>query len=211
MRNIPMFTTELGTASLVLEEIPYKKIAYIRLQDSVDAVAFLNECAQFCCAAGAEAVYATGSGADAFPHYTTILHMSRDTRDLPITEAALFPLQQETLEQWISIYNNRMFNVPNAATMTRAKACDILKEGSGYFIHRDTTLLGVGVSGGRRIDTVVSVQPGAGRDVLLALCNALSESTVCVEVASINTRAIKLYESLGFIQNRVVDEWYKII
>lgn len=211
MRNIPMFTTQLGTASLVLEEIPYKKVAYIRLHDSVDAVTFLNECAQFCCAVGAEVVYAAGGDADVFPHYTTILHMCRDTQGLPKSDADLCSIQHKTLEQWISIYNNRMFGVPNAATMTQARASEILNKGSGYFIRRDKTLLGIGVSCGGRIDAVASVYPGAGRDVLLALCSALSESTVCVEVASSNTRAVKLYESLGFTQKFVIDEWYKII
>ena len=35
MRNIPVFTTEFGVASLILKEIPYKGTAYVRLQSSL--------------------------------------------------------------------------------------------------------------------------------------------------------------------------------
>jgi hypothetical protein len=35
MRDIPMFTTEYGVASLVLKEIPYQAAAYITIQDSL--------------------------------------------------------------------------------------------------------------------------------------------------------------------------------
>ena len=33
MRDFPIFSTETGVSSLTLKEIPYKKQAYIRIQD----------------------------------------------------------------------------------------------------------------------------------------------------------------------------------
>ena len=48
MRNIPVFTTENGVGSLVLQEIPYTGNAYVRIHDSVMPEAFLRECVDFC-------------------------------------------------------------------------------------------------------------------------------------------------------------------
>ena len=33
MKNIPIFTTDWGVATLLLKEIPYKEIAYVKIQD----------------------------------------------------------------------------------------------------------------------------------------------------------------------------------
>ena len=44
MRNIPVFTTEFGVASLILKEIPYTGIAYVRLQSSLFPEKLLEEC-----------------------------------------------------------------------------------------------------------------------------------------------------------------------
>ena len=33
MKDIPVFTTDFGVASLILKEIPYRGEAYIRIQD----------------------------------------------------------------------------------------------------------------------------------------------------------------------------------
>ena len=60
MRDFPVFTTENGVGSLVLKEIPYRKVAYITIQDSLFPEAFLSECVDFCRAVGAERIYACG-------------------------------------------------------------------------------------------------------------------------------------------------------
>ena len=71
-------------------------------------------------------------------------------------------------------------------------------------------LLGIGIAAGERIDAVAACVPGAGRDVVLALAHAISGETVCLEVASTNTRAVRLYGCLGFIAAKEVICWYKI-
>ena len=58
MRNIPVFTTEFGVASLILKEIPYTQTAYIKILSSLAPVELLEECRSFCRAAGAEKIYA---------------------------------------------------------------------------------------------------------------------------------------------------------
>ena len=43
MKDIPVFTTENGAASLILREIPYRKRAHIRLQATREPEALLEE------------------------------------------------------------------------------------------------------------------------------------------------------------------------
>ena len=47
MRDIPVFTTPYGSASLILREIPYKEDAYIRVLGTDDVDSLLRECAEF--------------------------------------------------------------------------------------------------------------------------------------------------------------------
>ena len=72
-------------------------------------------------------------------------------------------------------------------------------------------LLGIGMASDERIDCIASVMHGKGRDIVCALVHALMCDRVILEVASTNSRAIKLYESLGFIKTSEVSRWYKII
>lgn len=212
MRDIPIFTTPAGVASLTLKEIPYKGAAYVRLQKSSEPELLLKDCVDFCRAAGAEHIYATGHEIlKNYPIHTAIWRLSCLKDSLPQTDAAIFPVQDKTLEKWRQIYNERMENVPNAATVTVFDGKEILEKGDGYFIHRGESLLGIGKASGDTIDAVVSVIPGSGEDVLLALCSALPGDRVTVEVASANIRALKLYNRLGFIQTEEIATWYKII
>ena len=210
MKDIPLFTTQNGVGSLALEEIPYKGCAYIRVQSSADPKVFLNECADFCKAAGATHCYATGVGADQFPYYTSVIQMKRMLEGLPESDAAVFPVQENTIEKWCEIYNERMRDVPNAATMTMSKAKALVEKGSCYFVHRQGALLGIGCVNCDRIDAIATVHKGSGKDVLIALCRALTGDTVTVEAATTSQRAIKLYEGLGFINSKHLFDWYQI-
>ena len=212
MRDIPLFTTENGMASLTLSEIPYKKTAYIRLQASQDPEALLQECIDFCRACGAEMVFATGHKIlDDYSLHTEIWQMQCQRALLPDTDAALFPVQVETLELWREHYNKRMMYVPNAATMTQAAGEKLLKDGNGYFVHRGDNLLGIGIASSDRIDAVASLIPGSGREIVCALNHALCGETVTVEVASENTRAVALYESLGFLKTVLISKWFQVL
>ncbi len=72
-------------------------------------------------------------------------------------------------------------------------------------------MLGIGIAGGGQIDCVISLVKGAGADVVKALCHTIFSDTVTLEVALENSRAIKLYEGLGFIQNCEISSWYEIL
>lgn len=211
MKDFPVFTTEYGVASLILKEIPYQGTAYITLQDSLEPGKLLEECVAFCRVCGAEAVYATGHEIlESYPLYTAMWEMRCPWESLPDTEAGLFPVVEETLEDWRTIYNEKVRRVPNGAWMTQSDAEKMLAAGDGYFIHRAGKLLGIGRAAGDTIDWVASIRPGAGRDVVAALNHAIMADAVKLTVASENRKAVALYESMGFIRSREISRWYRV-
>ena len=212
MRDIPVFCTDLGVASLVLKKIPYTKEAYIHLQDSENNEEFLRECCDFCVAAGAECVYATGDIClQRYPHYTTIIKMQCSRDALNDTDAMLFPVQEKTLDTWREIYNQKMLHIPNASYMSTLDAKKRVEDGGVYFVHRKGSLLGIGAIRGNHVDVIASVVPGAGRDVLCALCSTVTDSVITLTVASNNAPAMALYNKLGFIAIEETERWYRII
>lgn len=211
MKNIPMFTTEYGAASLILKEIPYQQAAYITLQASLEPEKLLEECVGFCRACGAERIYASGHEMlQKYPSYTSMWELRCGVESVPESDAALFPVTEQTLDRWRQIYNDKIRKLPNAAWMSEADGREMLKTGDGYFVHRGGELLGIGRASGDRIDWVASVKPGAGKDVVCALAHALWSDTVCLTVASENQKAVALYESLGFLRTRVLSDWFRV-
>ena len=211
MRDFPFFSTEFGVASLVLREIPYQGTAYITLRDASEPEMLLKECVDFCRICGAEAVYATGHEIlEKYPFYTAMWLMRCDAAAMPATDAALFPVQAQTLAQWQRIYNEKVRRVPNGAWMTDKDAKKMLEDGSGYFIHRGEQLLGIGKVSGMELQWVAATVPGAGRDVVCALCHAVWADTVELTVASENKKAVRLYEELGFVRSQELSRWYHV-
>lgn len=209
MKDIPDFTTENGVASLILREIPYSEEAYIRIESSLSPEALLEECVQFCTMCGAHKIYATGHDIlKQYPIHTAMLQMRVNCSDLPDTDAALFPVQEQTASQWRDIYNQRMRDVPNAAWMTEKDTKEMLQKGDGYFVHRNGELLGIGRASEDRIDVLAAVQRGAGEAVVCALCHALSENTATLVVAAENKKAMHLYKRLGFHSIGGIVWWY---
>lgn len=212
MRNIPVFTTEFGVASLVLKEIPYTQTAYIKLQSSLEPELLLSECISFCRAAGAERIYAAGDRClQKYPLHTKVLRMQADKSELPDTCAIAKPVLPEELQRWKDCYNRSMEGVANAAYMDDMDAKDMLRKEEGYFIIRNDVQIGIGRVSGECILVVASMIRGSGRDTTLALLPFVSSNVVCLEVASTNHRAIRLYESLGFQCQAEVSAWYKIL
>ena len=212
MKDIPMFTTEFGIASLVLREIPYSQTAYIRLQSTDAPEKLLKECIGFCRACGAETLYATGNPhLERYPLHTAVVQMQCSTASLSQTDAALFPVLPETAETWRDIYNRRMSGVANASYMTEKDVLSMLADGSGYFVHRGGELLGIGKVQGNKIEAIAAVIPGAGKDVVLALASLVTEETVFLEVATANQKAVNLYTRLGFLCVQELSRWYRVV
>lgn len=211
MRDFPFFNTEYGVASLVLKEIPYQNAAYIILRDASEPEKLLKECIDFCRVCGAEQIYATGhSMLENYPFYTAMWLMNCETATLPDSDAALFPVQAHTLERWQRIYNEKVRRVPNGAWMTEKDAKKMLEDGSGYFVHRNGVLLGIGKVSGCELQWVASCQPGAGRDVVCALAHGIWADTLELTVASQNEKAVRLYENLGFVKAQEISQWYNV-
>ena len=212
MRDIPMFTTENGVASLLLTQIPYTADAYVRIFDSTVLERFIEECADFCHMAGAKRVYFTGTNIpDIYPLFTEIWQMQYPASKLPKTDATLVAVDDTNAEIWRKIYNDRMADIPTAAFMSRARTEQLLKSGNAYFIYRDTALLGIGAVSEQSIDCIASVTHGAGKDVLYTLATVLMGDLVHLQVASENKRAVSFYEKLGFEKTDVKEIWYQYI
>ena len=212
MQNLPMFTTEYGAASLFLREIPYRGRAHIKIQSSLDPEKLLEECVSFCRMCGAELIDAAGHDyLEKYPLITALWAMQCPRDALAETDACLFPVTEATVQQWLDIYNERMADVPNAAYMDSRDGRELLNTGDGYFVHRDGLLLGIGKAKDDFIDTVISVEPGAGETVLRALCSALQCETVRLWVASENHRAVRLYQRLGFVKTKELSRWYRVL
>ncbi len=212
MRDIPMFTSEYGVASLFLREIPYRQRAHIKIQSSLDPDKLLEECIGFCRACGAEWIDAAGHDyLEKFPLITALYRMQRPKEGLDKTDACVFPVTQENVGKWLEIYNQRMAEVPNAAYMDSTDGKELLRSGDGYFIHRDGILLGIGKAKDDFIDTVISVVPGMGETVVLALADLLQTDTVRLTVAGANERALRLYERMGFLKTVELTRWYRVL
>ena len=211
MKDIPLFTTEYGVASLFLREVPYRQRAHIKIQTASDPEKLLEECVSFCRACGAEWMDAAGDPyLERFPLLATLVKMQCAKETIPETDACLFPVTEQTVSKWLEIYNQRMANVPNSAYMDSQDGKELLKTGDGYFVHKDGELLGIGKAAGDFIDVVISVKPGMGETVVRALCGALTENMVRLMVAEQNVRAVSLYEAMGFVRVQELSRWYQI-
>lgn len=212
MKDLPVFTTEYGVASLILREVPYQQTAYIRLQASMEPQKLLEECIAFCRMVGAEKIFLEETdGISDYPFYTAVWQMRTAADIMGDTDAALFPVQENTVDEFQRIYNEKVSHIPNAAWMDNTDKQEMLKTGEGYFIHRGKQLLGIGRVLGGEIRFLASVQPGAGEDVVKALAHAVTEDSITVEVASINEKAVRLYEKLGFVKIAELSRWYRVL
>ena len=212
LKDIPMFDTETGVSSLVLKEIPYKQVAYIKVQSvQPDGLkAHLQERISFCRMCGAERVFASGhDGLDSWPLLCRVITMALGLPSTMEYGANLFPVTEETVGQWRSIYNERMGSVDNTATMTARDEKEILA-GGAYFVHEDGELLGIGWMKGSELLCIASVKPGAGERVTKTLLTLADSDRVILDVASTNRRAIRLYERLGFVPVGEKSRWYQI-
>ena len=211
MKNFPFFTTQFGVAALTLREVPYQGKAYIKILDTKEPEMLLRECVDFCLVVGAEEIFASGDPIlEKYPYHTDLWHMRCDIQSIGHTDAALWPVQPETAKMFRSIYNEKARKLPNSVWMDGAEEGNMLNEGDGYFVHRNGNLLGVGRVKGEEIRFLASVQPGAGEDVVRALCHVIVGETAVLEVASVNHKAIALYGRLGFIKTAELSRWYKI-
>lgn len=213
MKDIPMFDTQTGVSTLILKEIPYKQIAYVKVQ-SVQPGGLeehLRECVSFCRMCGAERIFASGhEGLEHWPLRCSVITMVLAISPSMEYGANLFPVTEETVSKWRTIYNERMSPVDNTATMTARDETEILS-GGAYFIHEDGELLGIGWVKGSELLCIASVKGGAGERVMKTLMTLSDSDRLTLDVASTNARALRLYERMGFVPVAQKAKWYQIL
>ena len=211
MRDIPMFTTEYGVASLVLREIPYRQEAYISIQSSLQPEQLLEECISFCRACGAERIYAKNHDClTQYPVHTSIIKMRGVAQVDESKVENLWPVTEETVGNWRQFMNERLKDVDNAQTLERQREKEILEQGGAYFVHRSGELLGGGWLVDGKLLLIAGAVPGAGERVMHTLMSLQPDAPMELEVASTNTKAIQLYEKLGFLQTEELSRWHKV-
>ena len=213
MKDIPMFTTEFGVASLSLSEIPYRKEAYIRVRTLQEGklAELLAECIGFCRAVGAETVYAADCDElDSCPLKTAVIEMQGDAIVDWEKVEHIFPVTEQTVAQWREIVNSCMAGVDCAKTLTAADEKKIVSSGGAYFIHHNGELLGTGWMEDEKLLLICGIKPGAGERIMNTIMSLNDGGRIRLEVASTNTRAIRLYEKLGFLRVRELLRWYKV-
>lgn len=211
MKDISMFTTEYGIASLALAEIPYKAEAYIRIQTVMPGKlgALIEECVDFCRACGAERIFAAGEAdLERYPLHSVVYEMQGDAPEGDI--ACLWPVTAETMERWRRLANDRLSGVDNAATITSKLATEIVATGGAYFIHDNGNLLGIGWVENDTMHLLATVVPGVGDVVMRTLLTAAGSDRIRLEVASTNEKALRLYEKKGFLITSELRRWYRV-
>ena len=211
MRDIPVFTTEYGVASLVLREIPYRQEAYISIQSSLQPEQLLEECIGFCRACGAERIYAKNHDClTQYPVHTSIIKMRGFAQVDESKVENLWPVTEETVGNWRQFMNERLKDVDNAQTLEGQNEKEILEQGGAYFVHRNGKLLGGGWLVDGELLLIAGAAPGAGEQVMHTLMSLQPDAPMELEVASTNSKAIRLYEKLGFLQTEELSRWYKV-
>lgn len=213
MKDIPMFTTPFGVASLLLKEIPYRETAYIHLRSVQPGQLepLLEECASFCRMAGAERIYAAGDpGLEMYPMHSAVYEMRGEAVVDRSCLENLFPVIDATVSRWRGIYNEKMAAVDNAGTLTAWDEKQILESGGAYFVHHEGHLLGIGWLDDTRILAIAGMKAGDGSRVLNTLLSMVEGAMVTLDVASTNRRAIGLYEKFGFVRTAEKSRWYQI-
>ena len=210
MKDFPMFTTEFGVASLVLREIPYRGEAFILIQDTQQPEELLAECISFCRICGAEKIYARGHEiVENYPMHCIVYEM-RGRAEVDETKVEhLWPVTEETVGKWRELMNEKMRPVDNSGTLEKKNEPDILR-GGAYFVHHERELLGAGWLMGNELLLVASFKPGMGERVCHTLFSLIPGQEVKLDVVSTNSRAIRLYEKLGFIRTSELRRWHRV-
>lgn len=214
MKDIPVFTTPAGTASLILREIPYKKTACVLIRSILPGgmETVLSDCRTFCVQAGAERVLVTADEPLDLPVDHDMLEMSRPRSGLPFSEepVRLEPLTRENATDYQSVYNRLFAAVPTAATCDETGLSRLLASGTAFLTRIDGKPAGIGVAEGSEL-RAVGVLPeyrGLGRRLTLTLLEKLEGPDLFLSAASTNKPALRLYERLGFQRKRILCRWY---
>lgn len=212
MKDIPVFTSEYGVASLIFKEIPYRQEAYIVIQSSVQPKQLLEECVSFCRMVGAEKIYARGHEfVERYPLHSMIYEMRGSVAVDEAKVESLWPVTEETVTQWRQILNDRLKDIDHSETLEKRDEKQILQRGGAYFVHRNGQLLGAGWIADEELLLITSCQKGAGERVLHTLLSVSCPEQLRLQVVSSNENALRFYERMGFAKTSEVYRWYRVL
>lgn len=219
MNNIPVFTGQGGTATLILREIPISGKAYVLLRTVLPGQAenLAAECASFCKMCGAEEIFASWADGDLpflAPAYDIyLLHVAKSA--LPEGKPVqLVPMTPENDAIYQRIYNRCFYHVSHALSYDRGQIARIYREGQKAFLALDERErpYGIGELHGDEL-AAIAVLPkyrGRGMDLAISLLHLCPGEDLHVTVASDNDAAMRLYEKLGFHLFGVESKWYVV-
>ena len=218
MNNIPVFTSQGGTATLILREIPVSGRAYVLLRTVLPHMeqALTSECASFCRMCGAEQVFAAweDGSLDFLPHAYDIMLLHVEKSALPAGKPVrLAPMTPDNDSIYQRIYNRCFFRVSHALSYDRGQIQRIYREGQRAFLALDAQDKPCGIGELHENElAAVAVLPkyrGMGTDLTLALLALCPGTDLTVTVASDNDAALHVYEKLGFRVKGVESKWYQ--
>lgn len=217
MNNIPMFTSAYGIATLILREIPWSGSAYVLVRSvwNDQAAALLAECRDFCRAVGAEAVFAAWD-TEELPaeHAWDMVYMTRPKDGLPepVKPVELEALSRENAEVYLEIYNRCFLSVPAAASYNRSSLEPLYGEDLAWLAKVAGQYAGVAEISKEGLEGIAVLPEycGLGHDLALSVLPMVPSKILRLKVASTNTRAISLYERLGFQADGVEKRWWKL-
>lgn len=217
MKNIPVFTSSYGIATLILREIPWNRTAYVLVRSvwNDQKAALLEECRGFCRAVGAEQIYAAWELEDlpAEPAWE-MQRMTRPKAGLPAGEKppVLEPLTKDNRDAYLRIYNTCFRSVPCAASYDYSSLEPLYGEDLAWLAKVDGEYAGVAEISKIGLEglAVLPEYRGLGYELALAALPMVPSTELQLKVASTNQRAISLYERLGFVRADVEKRWWKL-
>ena len=217
MKNIPLFTSSYGLATLILKEISWNGRAYVLIRSvwNDQTAALLEECCGFCRAAGAEEIYASWDTAE-LPavHVWDMIDMVCEKAALPAPRQAveLEQVTPETAEDYLAIYNQCFREVPAAASYDRKSLEPLYGEELAWLAKVDGCFAAVAEISKEGLEgiAVLPAFRGLGYDLAATVLQMVPSTRVKLKVASVNDRAGRLYDRLGFTPLGVSRRWYRI-
>lgn len=217
MKNIPMFTSSYGLATLILKEIAWNGRAYVLVRSvwNDQTAALLDECRSFCRAVGAEEIYASWD-AEELPaeHAWDMIDMACPKSALPAPRQTV-ELEQaapETAEDYLRIYNQCFRDVPAAASYDRKSLEPLYGEELIWLAKVRGQYAAVAEISKEGLEGIAVLPEfrGLGYDLAAAVLRMVPSTEVRLKVASTNVRARRLYDRLGFAETGISRRWYRL-
>ena len=215
MKDIPVFTGSHGVATLILSQIPWSGCGYVMVRSVWDDTkAFLDECLGFCCACGAETVYASWDMEDLpAPHGYDMVSLTMEKSKLSQEESiATEDLTEHNSEAFLNIYNTCFQTIPHAAAYGKKDIQRLLGEETAYLVKRGGEYAAIAEIS-KEVLEAIAVLPryrGLGYDLARTVLQNVPSKTLKLKTASTNERARALYRRLGFANEQIISRWWKL-